>query len=488
MNFISRFAQAWNAATLTPPPLPKAPNAPQAIPSHRTQVAPAATVLRRPSRDPVNTSRTSVRTGQTAYDVIRELAELSPDLGAATFAMLRTGIPEKYRVVAYNLDNQIDPSGTALAHELLNRVTFLGAADGSYGAQLTLNSLSEQLGKELIYYGACALEVALDKARIPASFNPVSVTKLKAYDEDNAVRWVQVIGGEEVDLDIPTFIYTSVDQLLTEPYSSSILQTAVQPTLADLEFNDDVRRVLKRAVHPRLAATISSEIAKKQCPPDVLNDQEKYTAYLNNLIAQVQDVLNGLAPEDALVSFDTVSHEYVDGGHDPSTIIERIQKVLNGKLAAGSKTLPVVLGQGGSSNSSSAESMLYIKTADMLRRKLNEVYSRALTVALRLMGVDGFVKFTYDEIDLRPASELAAFRAMETSNTLQLLSLGFLTDEQASIELTRHLPPAGFKPLSGTGFYSSNAAGSQINTDQGASNTSAMGKALKPGTPSQPKS
>ena len=488
MNLIDRLKAGWNAAVLTPPPLPKAPNKPVAIPSHRTQVAPAATSIRRPSRDPVNTSRTSVRTGQTAYDVIRELAELSPDLGAATFAMLRTGIPEGYRVVAYNLDNQIDPAGTALAHELLNRLTFLGAADGSYGAQASLNSLSEQLGKELIYYGACALEVALDKTRIPASFNPVSVTKLKAYDEDNSVRWVQSVGGQEIDLDTPTFIYVSVDQLLTEPYSSSILQTAVQPTLADLEFSDDTRRVLKRAVHPRLAATISSEIAKRQCPPEILNDQEKYTAYLLNLIQQVQDTLNSLAPEDAVVSFDTVSHKYVEGGHDPSQIIERVQKVLNNKMAAGAKTLPVVLGQGGSSNSSSAESMLYIKTADVLRRKLNEVYSRALTVALRLMGVEGFVSFTYDQIDLRPASELAAFRAMETSETLQLLSLGFLSDEEASIRLTRHLPPASFKPLSGTGFYSSNAAGSQIKTDQNASNTSAMGKTLPPSTPSQPKS
>jgi hypothetical protein len=61
---------------------------------------------------------------------------------------------------------------------------------------------------------------------------------------------------------------------------------------------------------------------------------------------------------------------------------------------------------------------------------------------------------------LRPESELAAFRAMETSNTLQLLSLGFITDDEAALQLTGHLTPPGFKPLMGTGFYSSNAAGS----------------------------
>lgn len=486
MTILSRITSAWNAATLTPPPLPKAPNKPTAVPSHRTQAAAQAQALRRPNRDLANTSRTAARTGANAYAITRELAETSPDLASACSMLLRTGIPEKFTVVGRNLDGQVDRAATELAHELLRRLTFLGSADGSYGAQQTIQSLSEQLGKELIYYGACAVEVALDKARIPASLNPISVTQLKAYDEDSSVRWVQAIGSEEIDLDIPTFIYTSVDQLLTEAYSSGFIQAATQPTLADAEFTDDVRRVLKRAVHPRLNVTLLSEQIRKNTPVDILHDPVKFAEYQNSILTQVETLVNGLNPEDALVTFDSIETSYTDGGHDPSAIIERIQGVLNGKLAAGARTLPVVLGHGGSSNSSSTESLLYIKTADMLRRKLNEVYSRALTTAIRIMGVEGYVEFTYKPIDLRPESELAAFESMQTSNTLQLLSLGFLTDDEAAIRLTGHLPPATFKPLSGTGFYSSNAAGSQI-ASTGASNTSAMERTLKPGTPTQPK-
>jgi hypothetical protein len=401
--------------------------------------------------------------------------------------LLRTGIPEKFTVIGRDLDGNVDRAATELAQELLRRMTFLGAADGSYGAQATIQSLSESLGKELLYYGAGAVEVALDKARIPASLNAISVTQLTAYDEDNAVRWTQKLGSEEIDLDVPTFVYVSVDQMLTEAYSSGVIQASTQPALADAEFTDDVRRVLKRAVHPRFAGTIDTENVKKNCPPEISNDPVKFSEYMTSVLAAIEGVVNGLAPEDALVAFDTVEWSYVQGGHDPSAIIERIQKVLNGKLAAGAKTLPVVLGHGGSSNSSSTESLLYIKTADMLRRKLNEIYSRALTVAIRVMGTDGYVEFRYADIELRPESELAAFRSMETSNTLQLLSLGFITDEEAALRLTGHVTPAGFKPLSGTGFYSSNAAGSQIDTGANTSNTGAS-NALKPKTPQAPKS
>ena len=92
--------------------------------------------------------------------------------------MLRVGIPERYTVVARNLDGQIDSAATGVAHELLRRLTYLGAADGSFGTQQTLQSLSEQLGLELIIEGAACLEVALDKARIPASLNPIACSQL----------------------------------------------------------------------------------------------------------------------------------------------------------------------------------------------------------------------------------------------------------------------------------------------------------------------
>lgn len=481
--------QQFSAAVFPPPPLPKAPNKPVSVPGYRTQAEPQATAVRRNNRDLANSSRTAARTGATAYAITRELAETSPDLAAATSMLLRTGIPEKFTLYGRDLDGNLDRTATEQAYELMRRLTFLGAADGSYGAQMTIQSLSESLGKELLYYGACGLEVALDKARIPSSFNAVSVTQLIAFDEDNSVRWVQRVGGVDMDLDTPTFIYTAVDQLLTDAYSSGFIQAATQPTLADAEFTDDVRRVLKRAVHPRLKANLVSEQIRKNCPPEILNDPTKFSQYQQSILDQVESLINGLAPEDALVSFDSITYEFISSDADPSAIIERIQGVLNSKLASGAKTLPVVLGHGGTSNSSSTESLLYIKTADMLRRKLNEVYSRALTVAIRLVGIEGYVEFQYAPIELRPESELAAFRAMETSNTLQLLSLGFITDDEAALHLTGHLTPPGFKPLMGTGFYSSNAAGSQIaDTGSGSSNTSAMGRTLKPKTPAEPKS
>ena len=290
----------------------------------------------------------------------------------------------------------------------------------------------------------------------------------------------------EIDLDIPTVIYVSLDQDLLDPYSSSPLEPALQPVLADIDFNNDMRRALKRAVLPRLMATIDSEAIKKSTPPDIINDADKFATYKQNLISAVQNVINNANPEDAMISFSEIAYAYVEGGKDPSSIIERMQMVLNSKVQTGVKTLPVVLGHGSGANASSAESLLFVKNANVVRVKLNEFYSRALTIATRLMGKDCYVEFTYAQIDLRPDAELEAYKAMKQSRILELLSLGLVSDEEACIELTGNLPPVGYKPLAGSMFKAtSTTASAQPGT--AASGTSAMGRTLSPSTPSQPK-
>lgn len=485
-NFFEKFTAGYKAAALPPMPLPKPPKGQQAEPSYRTVVGGTASLLLRPERALINTDRLGVRQASTTFDALRQMSFSSPDLSAAMFAALRTGIPEKYTVVARNMDGQIDPVSTGIAHELLRRLTYLGNVDGTFGAQMTIQSLSESLGRELLLYGACAGEVVLDQARVPASLNAISTSKIRFYDDKGSFKPIQYIGGTEIDLDIPTFIYTMLDQDLLALYSSSPFEASMQPVLADLEFNNDMRLALKRAVLPRLVATIDSEKVKKSCPPDILNDSDKFAAYKQALITAVTDVVNGARPEDALITFSEITYAYVDGGQDPSSIIEKMQNVLNSKLQTGIKTLPVVLGHGVTSASSSAEAMLFLKSANMIRVKLNEFYSRALTVAARIMGQDCYVEFQYASLDLRPDSELEAYKSMRQSRILELLSVGYLPDEEACVELTGHLPPAGFKPLSGTMFYTKVAVGNtQPGTD--ASGTSTMGPTDKP-TPTQPKS
>jgi len=254
----------FEAAALPSNPLPKAPKGPQALPGYRTRIEVNTSPILKTSVKSATLDRVSdLRNQVDDYSALRAITKNSPELSSALSQALRAGIPEEFTLIGRDMDGQVDAEVTGLAHELLRRLTFMGAADGSFGAQQGLQSLSETLAIDMQLTGAMALEVALDKARIPASFNPVAVKTLRFYEEDNAFRVVQLVGGQEIDLDIPTFIYVTLDQAVTEAYPTSPLTASVQPVLADLDFNNDMRRALKRAVLPRMTSIIDSEKFRK---------------------------------------------------------------------------------------------------------------------------------------------------------------------------------------------------------------------------------
>lgn len=131
------------------------------------------------------------------------------------------------------------------------------------------------------------------------------------------------------------------------------------------------------------------------------------------------------------------------------------------------------MGRGASSTAASTEAMAYLRAVEGEQEKLNSMYSSLLTVGVRLFGHDVYVKFTYSDPELRPKSELESFRTMKQSRIRELLSDGFISDEEASIMLTGSLPSGNFTPMSGTKFYS--AAGTMGNPY---SNTSVSGEGI----------
>ena len=119
---------------------------------------------------------------------------------------------------------------------------------------------------------------------------------------------------------------------------------------------------------------------------------------------------------------------------------------------------------------------------DFVKDKLDLFYSRMFTTALRLFGLDVVVEFRYADIDLRPEADLAAFRQTQQMMTLEKLSLGLITDEEASLTLTGKLPPSGYKPLSGTMFHL-NKGGQAADTQEPTNGGSTLNQNLNGDTP-----
>ncbi len=397
----------------------------------------------------------SLRNGTSTKSTIRDLAAVSPDLSASVYAYQRMVVTRNFSAVARNLDGTLNGPATELTQQLLARFNYLTDYTDGFSGMSSLHALAESLAMELRLYGACSAELVLDKARMPNRIVPISTTQVEFWDDGSGYVYpMQRINGVEIDLDQPTFFYEALDQDLLQAYADPPMEAALQSVLADTEYTNDLRRTIKRALHPRLTALIDSEKFLKQIPLDIRGDADKTRAYQNDFIAGIETTVNGLEPDDALVSFDTITFDYLNNGNVTlANEWKTVQEQINAKMATGTKAPPAVLGHGAdSSNIASTETLLFMRYCEGVQNKINSLISRALTLGVRLLGQDVYVHFEFDRVDLRPESELEAFRVMKQSRILELLSIGLIGDEEAAIALTGRMPRAGMEPLSGTFF------------------------------------
>jgi hypothetical protein len=480
---------------LVPQDPPKVKPKQQSFPAHARNLTPSTSRLTQPDLRLANIDITAqARSGSNTPAVIRTLVKANPDLSAAVSANLRLGIPEKYIAIARSPDGQFNLEATTLVYQLLRRFAYSPDYSQGFSQTESLRSLSEAVGKELLIDGAGCLELVLDKQRLPYKLVPVSIPSIKWYEDDKGLRPVQVVGGTEVDLDFPTVFYVATDADLVDPYAQSPLESAVQAVLASGQFLNDLRRICHRSVYPRMVVDIDLEKLRAEIPPDVQADATKLAEYMETVKSGVENMVNGLQPEDAMVIFSFIKVSYMQGqsGDVPATF-DTIKSIHDAKIATGAKTLPSILGHGaGSQNVASTETQLAVKTADSLvRMKLQELYSRALTMAVRLYGVEATVSFEFDTIDLRPAAELEAFMTMRQSRLLQQLSFGYITDAEYCLRTTGNLPPVGIA-LAGTRFQdtpadTSNNPYSGAPQGGGQSGGGAATQAVKSKTPEQAK-
>lgn len=487
--------QVSAATDLPTPETPKVKNKQQVLPSYLKTANPNPdSALTATDRRLINTDLTTLRQGANTRKIIRDFVRSSPDLSAAITAYVRTGITSGYTAVAKNPDGSFNPEGTATLAQMITRLNILNDYSIGYDDSLSIRGLSETWARELLMNGAMAGELVLDKARLPDKMQPISIEQIRLYPSRDGKKMVptQFLAGTEISLDIPTFFMVYLDQDTLEAYPISPIEPALQAVLFSIDFMNDIRRIVKKAIHPRVVVSIDEDKFYKSLPPDIKNDSDKLTEHLNQVIADVAEQINGLEPEDALVVFDSIGIDIQDHGNtNLSNEYTVIQEMADAKMATGAKVMPTLLGKSsGTSNVASAEVLVFMKYVEgTVWSKLNEMFSKMFTLGLRLLGLDVYVEFSYNSIDLRPDSELESFRAVKQSRILELLSLGLMGDDEASVILTGHLPPAGYKPLTGTGFRANTSVEPAGDGYNGASNSgSTTNQNLERGKPGAPKS
>jgi hypothetical protein len=409
-----------------------------------------------------NQTLATLRNNGRTLEAIRTLARVHGDVSAAVSTAVRLADTD-IRYSVYDSDHQLSPEGSTLLRSVLVRLNNQFDYSTGFDDRMPVETAITTLLRSIPLTGACALELVIDQTGLPYRLQPFSVEPLKfkvgkskiGKETNKMIPYLTGTDGD-LDLDFPTIFYSSLDQDMTSAYASSPLEPAVNTSIFHAETVDDIRRVVKRSGHSRLVVKLLTEQVINSAPMQVRSDPEKLSAWVENVRVKIRDEIEKLPPEAALVFFDNIEADYLNSEIGASADYKPLMETIDSILATALKTPAAIVGKrtsGGSQNTSSTESLLYIKTATGHHKPVQAVLSRALTLAVRLFGFDGYVVAKFEPIDLRPEEELEAFKTMRQQRILELLSLGFISDDEAG-EMLRTGPRApGAPKLSGTMFY-----------------------------------
>ena len=432
----------------------------------------------------VSQSVRQLRLNGRTQEAIRKLAKEDGTVSAAVFAMVQVAM-SGFNVKAYNTgDNLHSIEGTELARSIIASMDTLYDYTKGYADKKPINAVLESGIREVILTGAIAGELVLDKQRLPDRIQLVAHETIRWYsngDEGKYPKQQPSGGGDEIDLNIATFWVAEMHKEATQKYVGSMLEAALNSSFYYTEFIEDMRRTVRRGGHSRLIAKLNTEMVVAAAPQDIQDDPVKLKTFLDDVRTGVEDIISKLEPEDAVVSFDSVEFDNLTADGEKADYKELLN-ALSGVLATSLKSHPSILGLrlSGSQSLSNTESLIFLKTARAAQVPVETFMSRALTLAARLYGADVYVKFRFTPIDIRPETELEAFKTMEQARILEQLSLGFITDEEAA-ELLHTGPRApGAPKLSGTMFTKNTSADKAENASP---NADPQGRALQPDTP-----
>ncbi|WP_232215183.1 hypothetical protein [Methylovulum miyakonense] len=410
-----------------------------------------------------NTSIQSIRASANAYEAIRALVKISPDVSMAVVSYVRLANTE-LRFKVFDMGQQLSDDGSKLLLSILTNLTHLNDYSYGYDDRQPLSSVSETMLNEILLTGACAMELVLDKVRLPFRLQPVSPSKLRwrisPVDTGNGtnhkiIPWQQ-LQGATVILDIPTFFSARLDHDVTVTYPKPPLESALNAAVFNAEVLEDIRRAVRRSGHSRLVVTLNTEMVMKAMPTEARGDFNKQKEWMDSVRSALETQIAGLNPESGLVLWDTAEVDYLNSQIGASGDYGPLMDIVDGQSSTALHTPLSILGKrttGGSQSISSSESLLFLKHVEGIRKPVEAVWARALTLALRLYGFEGYVEAKYDPVNLRPEDELEAFKQMKQARILELLSLGFKTDQEAAQDLNTGLRAPGAPPLSGTMFY-----------------------------------
>lgn len=347
----------------------------------------------------------------TLGDILDILRHSHPETAFAIWQFLRTA-NSGCQYKAKKVTGEDDKRGQKVLDQILwnlNHPPNSGRFEQARGMDL----ITGQLLLNTMIRGACGCEDVLSQA---GKLDRIQVydagTVYFQTDGDRLIphQMQTVPGAGYVPLDYPTIFFQPLDPDTDDPYGSPPLASLIQIVIFQIQFMNDLLAAVHRVGYPRMTGQLVEEAFANSLPDNVRQDPTKYQEAANTYLNATKDALRNLNPDDYLVGWDTLKMDILGKGGSGSIKVDAVIKVIEQSLAASLKTLSTILGRGENTSKESyaAELKLYSRGIESVQTVVENLLERALTMALNLEGVRGWVDVSFAPVDLRSELQVVA--------------------------------------------------------------------------------
>lgn len=409
-----------------------------------------------------------IRSGNTT-SAVRTMVRTSDSTISSDVSTKATVANSGYTVVARDVDSQeFNPEATIIARNVLKSLGRVYDYTKGFVSKPSINEVLHRMLVDVQVTGAPMAELVMDKDRLPSHISTIAYDFIdKIAKKDGGWYPRQSVPGQTpIDLDYPNIF---VSEMLRDSGSAYAISPVIPalPDVFDLRtFKDDMQRSINRSGHGRLVVELDYESINKSLPDEVKQaGTEVIYAEMEKVRAATQSIIDELEPQDAVVTWNSANIDVKDGSGSRADYKPLLESKLS-QLASALKSNASALGLriAGSQSLSNTESLLYLKQCAGIQKPVEDVMTRLLTFACRILGMEVSVDFKFKDINLRPEDELEAFKSSRQNRLRKELSDGLISD--AYYYHVTETPPQPTN-LSGSGF----ADGGNSTEDKGVPET-----------------
>ena len=378
-------------------------------------------------------------------ETLRVLKDINPDTSLAIWNLLRLA-NGGHELEVERPSGAVDKQATEYLNELAKNVgSFYGGGVDQLINVLLLTCYTQ---------GAVALEVEISEGLDEVvDFHPVDPSTLdfRRNKETGEMELVQKqADGNYKVLNQETVFYYPLDPEISDPFGRSPILPILSIVFFQVEVLKDLKKVIHHQGHQRFDIKVMEEAIIQNMPDQIkVAGPGAVRDFVTSYVADIQSQMAALEPDDDFFHTDSVEIQMAGGAIGQSLDASRVIDIINQQIVSALKQLPILLGrnEGSTETHSTVQWQIYVAGIESMRRAIKRLLERAYNVSLQIGGFQGNAKLTFDSIRVSDRYNDAQAEQLETNTRIQWVNQGWVTNDEAAMEIVGHPAVSDPKPI-----------------------------------------